>query len=106
MEKLIQLLPPNEGKFHVIRLTEEEKAEYEKIDWVGSIPIILMHLVAFAALCLSQWDWSPVKVRWSTTNIVFCAILYYARMFCITGFMHRYFSHKTFKTSRVFQFGM
>jgi stearoyl-CoA desaturase (delta-9 desaturase) len=29
--------------------------------------------------------------------------MYYVRMFAITGGMHRYFSHRTFKTSRVFQ---
>lgn len=33
-----------------------------------------------------------------------CGILYVARMFGITGFYHRYFSHRTFKTSRVMQF--
>lgn len=30
--------------------------------------------------------------------------LYYIRMFFITGGYHRYFSHKSYKTSRVFQF--
>ena len=30
--------------------------------------------------------------------------LYALRMFCITGFYHRYFSHKTFKTNRFWQF--
>ena len=32
------------------------------------------------------------------------AALYVVRMFAITGFYHRYFSHRTFKTSRVGQF--
>jgi stearoyl-CoA desaturase (delta-9 desaturase) len=31
-------------------------------------------------------------------------VLYVARMFFVTGAYHRYFSHKTYKTSRAFQF--
>ena len=30
--------------------------------------------------------------------------LYFTRMFAITAFLHRYFSHRTFKTNRFFQF--
>ncbi len=33
-----------------------------------------------------------------------CIALYIVRMFAITGGYHRYFSHRSFKTSRVFQF--
>ncbi|MCA9710161.1 MAG: acyl-CoA desaturase [Myxococcales bacterium] len=34
-----------------------------------------------------------------------CAlVLYWVRMFAVTGGYHRYFSHRTFKTGRVFQF--
>jgi stearoyl-CoA desaturase (delta-9 desaturase) len=33
-----------------------------------------------------------------------CLGLYYFRMFWITGGYHRYFAHKSYKTSRVFQF--
>ena len=32
------------------------------------------------------------------------ALAYLVRMFAITGFYHRYFSHRSFKTSRVGQF--
>jgi len=35
---------------------------------------------------------------------VMCAFLYFFRMFWITGGYHRYFAHKSYKTSRVFQF--
>ena len=31
-----------------------------------------------------------------------CAILYFVRMFGVTAGYHRYFSHKSFKTSRPF----
>ncbi|MEM9024522.1 MAG: acyl-CoA desaturase [Bacteroidota bacterium] len=33
-----------------------------------------------------------------------CGLLYFGRMFFITGGYHRYFSHRTYSTSRAFQF--
>jgi stearoyl-CoA desaturase (delta-9 desaturase) len=33
-----------------------------------------------------------------------CAVLYFVRMFGITAAYHRYFAHRSYKTSRVFQF--
>jgi len=40
----------------------------------------------------------------SWTALAVCMFLYVARMFAITGVYHRYFSHRTYKTSRFFQF--
>ena len=40
----------------------------------------------------------------TTTALVLCAVLFWVRMFGITGGYHRYFSHRTYKTSRAFQF--
>ncbi len=40
----------------------------------------------------------------SWTAFAVCMFLYVARMFGITGGYHRYFSHRSYKTSRVFQF--
>src|SRR5690554_6791980 len=34
----------------------------------------------------------------------FALVFFWLRMFAITGFYHRYFAHKTFKTSRAAQF--
>lgn len=48
-----------------------------------------------------------IAVIWtgfSWTALAVCAALYLIRMFAITGVYHRYFSHRTYKTSRVFQF--
>ncbi len=39
-------------------------------------------------------------------EIALCLGLFWIRLFGITGGYHRYFSHKTFKTSRAFQFGL
>ena len=43
-----------------------------------------------------------VGVSWIA--VVVCIGLYLLRMFAITGGYHRYFSHRTYKTSRAFQF--
>jgi stearoyl-CoA desaturase (delta-9 desaturase) len=53
-----------------------------------------MHLAVVAVLWVG---WSPVAV-WAAV------FLYALRMFAITGFYHRYFSHKSFRTSRTLQF--
>ncbi len=40
----------------------------------------------------------------SPVALVVCAAFYLARMFAITGWYHRYFSHRSFQTSRPVQF--
>jgi stearoyl-CoA desaturase (delta-9 desaturase) len=40
---------------------------------------------------------------WSWRGLVLAVALYYARMFFVTAGYHRYFSHRSFKTSRPFQ---
>ena len=58
------------------------------------VVFVFLHLLPIAAFWL--------EVHWSAWLI--CGILYFARMFFITGVYHRYFAHRTYKTSRVFQF--
>ena len=43
-------------------------------------------------------------VGWSPVAIAVAFLFYFTRMLAITGFYHRYFSHKSFKTSRFTQF--
>jgi stearoyl-CoA desaturase (delta-9 desaturase) len=62
--------------------------------WFGALPFILLHFVPFLAF------WTGT--RWQDWAV--CAGLYFVRMFGVTGAYHRYFSHRTYKTSRVFQF--
>jgi stearoyl-CoA desaturase (delta-9 desaturase) len=63
--------------------------------------ILSLRMVAIHALCgLVYW----AGVSWSA--VALCLGLYYLRMFAVTGGYHRYFSHRTYKTSRVFQFLM
>jgi stearoyl-CoA desaturase (delta-9 desaturase) len=66
----------------------------DRIDWVRAIPFICMHLACIAVF----W------VGWSGAAIATAIGLYLLRMFTVTGFYHRYFSHRTFSTSRVVQF--
>jgi len=69
-------------------------AESEGLDWFRIAPFLGMHLACLAVF----W----VSVSWAAGIV--CAIMYAIRMFAITGFYHRYFSHRSFKTSRVAQF--
>lgn len=64
------------------------------IDWPRVVPFIAMH-----AGCLM-----PLWVGWSPAALLLAVGLYVARMFFVTAFYHRYFSHRSFKTSRVMQF--
>lgn len=45
-----------------------------------------------------------IYVGFSWTALALCAALYVVRMFAITGGYHRYFSHRSYQTSRPFQF--
>jgi len=65
-----------------------------RVDWVRVIPFIGMH-----AACLAVF-W----VGWSVTAVSVAFGLYVVRMFAVTGFYHRYFSHRTFTTTRAGQF--
>ena len=65
-----------------------------RVDWLRCLPFIAVHVA-----CISVF-W--VGASW--TAVLVAIFLYWARMFAITAFYHRYFSHRAFKTSRVAQF--
>ncbi|MCB2155448.1 acyl-CoA desaturase [bacterium] len=73
-----------------------ESDSSDRVDWIRTAPFWAMHIACLAVLWVG---WSPVAVGVAIA-------LYFVRMFAITGFYHRYFSHRTFKTSRWFQFVM
>lgn len=75
--------------------TQSESLD-EHVDWVRAAPFVLIQAACVFVL-LTGWSWTAVSVAIG---------LYVVRMFAITGFYHRYFSHRTFKTSRAFQFVM
>ena len=68
----------------------------EHVDWIRAIPFILLHVACLGVI------WTGI----STTAVLVAIGLYLIRIFAITGFYHRYFSHRTFRTSRWFQFVM
>jgi stearoyl-CoA desaturase (Delta-9 desaturase) len=65
-----------------------------RIDWTRLLPFIAMHLGCFALYFVGS----------SATAAGVAVVLYLVRMFAITGFYHRYFSHCAFRASRTTQF--
>lgn len=72
-----------------------EKRSPIRFTFTGSL-FILLHLIPLLALLpgidITFFDW------------MMCLFFYYFRMLFVCSAYHRYFSHKTYKTSRVFQF--
>ncbi|HEX6747436.1 MAG TPA: acyl-CoA desaturase, partial [Longimicrobium sp.] len=66
---------------------------HDDIIYPAAIPFILVHLACLGAI------WTGVT--WSA--LVLCVVLYVVRMFGVTAGYHRYFSHRSFKTSRAGQ---
>ncbi len=60
----------------------------------ASWPFVAVQLVAVAGVVVMGWSWS---------GLLLAVALYYVRMFFITAGYHRYFSHRSYKTSRAFQ---
>lgn len=71
-----------------------EVPDDERPDWIGSVAFVGVHVA-----CLLVFY---VGFSWAALGMM--VLTYGARMFGITGGFHRYFSHRTYKTSRVFQF--
>jgi stearoyl-CoA desaturase (delta-9 desaturase) len=71
----------------------EDGANAQTVDWLRVIPFALLHLGCFAV----------IFVGWSPAAVAVAAALYFVRMFAVTGFYHRYFSHRTFRASRLAQ---
>jgi stearoyl-CoA desaturase (delta-9 desaturase) len=69
-------------------------SDVDRINWCRCLPFLLLHLA-----CIAVW-W----VGWSGFALWTAAGLYVVRMFAITGIYHRYFSHRTYRTSRWLQF--
>ncbi|MFN8392905.1 MAG: acyl-CoA desaturase [Bdellovibrionota bacterium] len=65
-----------------------------KLNWIVVFPILFAHLG-----CLFVFSCGT-----STIAVTVCLLSYFTRMFGITAGYHRYFSHRTYKTGRGFQF--
>ena len=73
---------------------EQHEEFHDDIIHPSPIPFVLAHLACLGAI------WSGV----TTEAVVLGISLYWIRMFSITAGFHRYFSHRSFKTSRAGQF--
>lgn len=69
-------------------------AAHHQVDWARIIPFAAMHIA-----CLGVF-----VVGWDRRAVLVAVVLYAVRMFAITGFYHRYFSHRTYHASRPVQF--
>ena len=67
-----------------------------RYDWMAITPFVLCHVAVLGAL------WSGVT--WQA--VVVCIALYWIRIFGVTAGYHRYFSHRTYETSRPVQFAL
>jgi stearoyl-CoA desaturase (delta-9 desaturase) len=65
------------------------------IDVSRSIPFFAVHVAAVVGVVLLGWSW--VGLAWALG-------LYAVRMFGVTAGYHRYFSHRSYRTSRPMQF--
>ncbi|PJG56602.1 acyl-CoA desaturase [Bradyrhizobium forestalis] len=68
--------------------------EHDDVMYPQVLPFVLVHAGCVAAIG-SGISWQAVTI---------CVALYWLRMFGITAGYHRYFSHRSYATSRVFQF--
>jgi len=82
------------GWFDGAAVDTSEAGGDDGIDWLRVLPFLGMHLACLGVL----WVGVSAVALWTALA------LYALRMFAITGFYHRYFSHRTFRTSCTVQF--
>ncbi len=94
-------MPPTNMSFSILKWVSPPPETYEnppfevgRVEWFRCLPYVFIHLAALLAFLY------PI----SLACILIAILSYVVRMFCITAFYHRYFSHRTFKTSRLVQF--
>ena len=80
--------------FDTAAIDPTDLQDLDRVDWVRVVPFLGLHLACIAVFWVG-FSWFAV---WTAVA------MYCVRMFAITGFYHRYFSHKAFRTSRFVQF--
>lgn len=94
MNRLRQLIVKFRLWFDTSAMPARLQSGVHHVDWVRVLPFVGMHLACLAVI----W----VGASWAAVGVA--AALYVLRMFAITGFYHRYFSHRTYEVSRPVQF--
>jgi stearoyl-CoA desaturase (Delta-9 desaturase) len=75
-------------------MSSDACGEPDDIIYPSAVPFVLVHFGCMAAI------WTGIT--WQALAI--CVMLYWLRIFAIGAGYHRYFSHRAYSTSRVFQF--
>ncbi len=86
----------------VVRWFDKDSKEYSEEEISGQYAVDPIRMIPYAALhlmCLGV-----LWVGWSPVAVAVAGVLYVVHMFSITAFYHRYFSHRTYRTSRLCQF--
>lgn len=68
------------------------------VSWYARVRASMFILLHVAAVVTPFW----VPITWEAVGL--CVLFYFVRMFGVTAAYHRYFAHRTYKTSRWFQF--
>jgi stearoyl-CoA desaturase (delta-9 desaturase) len=61
----------------------------------GPLTLLGIHLATLVGVVLTGWSWK---------GLALAVCIYFVRMVMVTAGYHRYFAHRSFSTSRVFQF--
>ena len=78
--------------FHADFKVADNDTNDDRIDYARCFSLIFIHVGCLGIFWVG-WSWAAVSIA---------LFLYFTRMFAITAFLHRYFSHRTFKTNRFF----
>jgi stearoyl-CoA desaturase (delta-9 desaturase) len=73
----------------------QKQTKVRNYEWGALTPFVVVHVLGIAGALFSHASWKVWTV---------CAVSYVVRMFGVTGGYHRYFAHRTYKTSRLMQF--
>jgi stearoyl-CoA desaturase (delta-9 desaturase) len=71
--------------------------EQDRTFSLRSAPFLLVHVVAIVGVAWLGWSW---------TGLLLAVAFYYVRMFGVSAGYHRYFSHRSFRTSRAVQLAL
>jgi stearoyl-CoA desaturase (Delta-9 desaturase) len=92
-ERMSDLLPDMERRI-ATDASHDGDAPHHDIIYPSAVPFVLVHMACLGAI------WSGIT--WQTAAIA--VTLYWLRIFAIGAGYHRYFSHRSYSTSRTFQF--
>jgi stearoyl-CoA desaturase (delta-9 desaturase) len=91
-EPALPVAPPlAESGWRVPEMPPEERG----VEWLASIPFLGIHIAAIVGVVMLGFSWK---------GLALALVFYYIRMFGVSGGYHRYVAHRSYRTSRVFQF--